>query len=198
MKIIIIQIWFMFRDATIIPFYTTIILQSTNGYTMWYGSFSACFDFVLVEILTPLLSTSSCSPHSSPKPIPAMATDIDTYPMETLSSMVVVKRRDNEVDYQHDSKSNRDEAELAHFGKRQQLKVGLARRPLRRRVSNRRGPGPMLIYISFISLENFRSRLHDRTDLHVNGDLGRNINVSCPSLYHMNFSKLEPSNSRAD
>lgn len=55
--------------------------------------------------------------------MPTMATDIDTYPMETLSSMVVVKRRDNEADYQHDSKSNRDEAELAHFGKRQQLKV---------------------------------------------------------------------------
>lgn len=55
--------------------------------------------------------------------MPTMATNIDTYPMETLSSMVVVKRRDNEADYQHDSKSNRDEAELAHFGKRQQLKV---------------------------------------------------------------------------
>lgn len=50
-----------------------------------------------------------------------MATDIDTYPMDTLPSMVVVKRRDN--GYQHESKSNRDEAELAHFGKRQQLKV---------------------------------------------------------------------------
>lgn len=51
------------------------------------------------------------------------ATNVDIYPMETLSSMVVVKRRDNEADYQHDSKSNRDEMELAHFGKRQQLKV---------------------------------------------------------------------------
>lgn len=51
------------------------------------------------------------------------ATHVDIYPMETLSSMVVVKRRDNEADYQHDSKSNRDEVELAHFGKRQQLKV---------------------------------------------------------------------------
>lgn len=51
------------------------------------------------------------------------ATNVDTYPMETLSSMVAVKRRDNEADYQHDSKSNRDEMELAHFGKRQQLKV---------------------------------------------------------------------------
>lgn len=52
-----------------------------------------------------------------------MPTEVDTYPMETLSSMVVVKHRNNEPDYQHDSKSNRDEAELAHFGKRQQLKV---------------------------------------------------------------------------
>lgn len=54
------------------------------------------------------------------------ATHVDIYPMETLSSMVVVKRRENnEADYQHDSKSNRDEVELAHFGKRQQLKVSI-------------------------------------------------------------------------
>lgn len=58
------------------------------------------------------------------------ATHVDIYPMETLSSMVVVKRRDNEADYQHDSKSNRDEVELAHFGKRQQLKVSILDRTI--------------------------------------------------------------------
>lgn len=101
-----------------------------------------------------------------------MATDIDTYPMETLSSMVVVKRRDNEADYQHDSKSNRDEAELAHFGKRQQLKVCNWTLLLTAPYAD--------VYL--LSPEDFRPCLHDRTDLHLDGYLGRNINVSC-SLY---------------
>lgn len=93
-----------------------------NGHTKGYLDLLHLLSFLLCETIhTPLLSPTSS--HSSQKKMSTKATQVDTYPMETLSSMVVVKRRDNEPDYQHDSKSNRDEIELAHFGKRQQLKV---------------------------------------------------------------------------
>ncbi|MCJ1462540.1 hypothetical protein MMC07_001142 [Pseudocyphellaria aurata] len=54
--------------------------------------------------------------------------DIDGYPMKTLSS------KTTEVQYQDpesrgESKTYRDEVELAHFGKRQQLKVGHPHNP---------------------------------------------------------------------
>lgn len=101
-------------------------------------------------------------------------THVDIYPMETLSSMVVVKRRENEPEYQHESKSNRDEVELAHFGKRQQLKVS--------KSTDQPTPSSTtpLADLSFFCPEDLRSRLHDRPDLHLDGHLGRDINVSSP------------------
>lgn len=53
----------------------------------------------------------------------AVTSHVDDYPMKNLpSKAMTVQYQDPES--RGDSKSNRDEIELAHFGKRQQLKVG--------------------------------------------------------------------------
>lgn len=58
----------------------------------------------------------------------AISNDVDSYPMKDLPSRAsALQYQDPES--QRDSKSNRDEIELAHFGKRQQLKVGHPRDP---------------------------------------------------------------------
>lgn len=96
-------------------------LNHYNGYTKGYRGLLYLLSFLLYRTIHTTLLLSSTSQQT----MSTKATHVDIYPMETLSSMVVVKRRDNEADYQHDSKSNRDEVELAHFGKRQQLKVSI-------------------------------------------------------------------------
>lgn len=54
----------------------------------------------------------------------AVNSDIDGYPMKNLPSMVVTAVQHQDPESRGHSKTNRDEIELAHFGKRQQLKVG--------------------------------------------------------------------------
>lgn len=51
----------------------------------------------------------------------AMSSDVDSYPMKTVPSMVTALQY-QDPESRADSKTIRDEIELAHFGKRQQLK----------------------------------------------------------------------------
>ena len=54
--------------------------------------------------------------------------DVESYAMKSLPSVVTaIQHQDSE--FRVDSKTNRDEIELAYFGKRQQLKVGHPRDP---------------------------------------------------------------------
>lgn len=52
----------------------------------------------------------------------AMSSDVDSYPMKTVPSMVTALQH-QDPESRPGSKTIRDEIELAHFGKRQQLKV---------------------------------------------------------------------------
>ena len=53
----------------------------------------------------------------------AVTSDVESHPMKTPSSIVARVNKNSENHEEYNSKSNSDEAELAHFGKRQQLKV---------------------------------------------------------------------------
>lgn len=73
-----------------------------------------------------------------------------------------------------DSKTNRDEIELAHFGKRQQLKVSHPDDPqcypnLLNDLTN---------LFPLVAVEVFWSCVHHWTDVYLDGNMGRTVRVS--------------------